>query len=141
MKKLTFLLAALVILSSLTCLAADKAVVMIKGKRISVEVPRTEKERNAGLMFRKYLGPNKGMLFVYNREHSLSYWMKNTSIPLSIAFIDKEQRIVSIQKMEPLDPLKHYFCPVMCKYALEVNQGFFEENGIQVGDLVEFQGL
>ena len=141
MKKLTIFLAILIILSSLSCFSADKPAVIIKGKRISVEVPRTIEEMNRGLMFRKSLGSDEGMLFIFDKEKYQSFWMKNTSIPLSIAFINKEKRIVSIQKMKPLDITMHYLPPVKCKYALEVNQGFFEKNDIQVGDLVEFQRL
>ena len=75
----------------------------LKEKKIRVEVVRTEGEKAKGLMFREKLGKNEGMLFVYEREETLSFWMKNTRIPLSIAFIAKNGKIVDIQNKEKLD--------------------------------------
>jgi uncharacterized membrane protein (UPF0127 family) len=78
------------------------------------------------------------MLFVYEVEQYLSFWMKNTSIPLSIAFIDSKGRITDILDMKPFDDEQPNYVssgPVM--YALEVNQGFFDERGVKVGDHAE----
>jgi uncharacterized membrane protein (UPF0127 family) len=141
MRKLALLLAAVILLSLQACHAADKTVVIIKGKQIQVEVPRTKEEITKGLMFREFLGHDEGMLFVFEKDVYPTFWMKNTTIPLSLAFIDKDKIIISIQKMKPLDTTIRYYSPSKCRYALEVNQGFFEENGIQVGDVVEFKGL
>jgi hypothetical protein len=107
----------------------------IKGKTIRVEVARTEREKEKGLMFRERLGKDGGMLFVYGEEETLSFWMKNTRIPLSIAFIDKRGKIVDIQEMEPFS-LQTYVSSSPAKYALEMNQGWFTRNGIHVGDSV-----
>ena len=71
--------------------------------RVRVEVADDPAERAKGLMNRTTLGKNRGMLFVYPEERELSFWMKNTLIPLSIAFIDWERRIIDIQDMKPLD--------------------------------------
>ncbi|MGB3632459.1 MAG: DUF192 domain-containing protein, partial [Rubrobacteraceae bacterium] len=91
-----------------------------------------------GLMNRTSLGEDRGMLFVFEEEATLSFWMKNTLIPLSVAYIDSEGRIVDIQKMEPLDDdPPHYASAEPAQYALEVNQGFFEERGVEVGDMAE----
>ena len=68
----------------------------IKGKKIRVEVVRTEDEKARGLMFRDKLGTDEGMLFVYEKEEFLTFWMKNTPLPLSIAFIDQKGKIVDI---------------------------------------------
>jgi uncharacterized membrane protein (UPF0127 family) len=76
------------------------------------------------------------MLFVYDHEQVLSFWMKDTLIPLSIAYIDVEGRIVDIQDMQPLDETSHPSAKP-AQYALEVNQGFFEGRGVMVGDMVE----
>ena len=108
----------------------------IKGKKIKVEVVRTEKEKEKGLMFRESLGKDEGMLFIYDREEMLSFWMKNTRIPLSIAFIDQQGRIVDIQDMEPFS-LRTRVSARPAQYALEVNQGWFKKNGIDVGDVVK----
>jgi uncharacterized membrane protein (UPF0127 family) len=107
----------------------------IKGKTIKVEVARTEREQEKGLMFRERLGKDEGMLFVYGEEETLSFWMKNTRIPLSIAFIDKKGKIVDIQDMEPFS-LQTHASSSPAKYALETNQGWFKRNGIHVGDSV-----
>ena len=69
----------------------------IKGKNIKVEVVRTDQEKAKGLMFRENLEKDEGMIFVYGREEYLSFWMKNTRIPLSIAFLDKTGKIVDIR--------------------------------------------
>ena len=107
----------------------------IKGKTIKVEVVRTEKEKEKGLMFRERMGKDEGMLFVYERQERLSFWMKNTRLPLSIAFIDKKGKIVDIQDMEPFS-LRTHASSSPAKYALETNQGWFKRNGIHVGDSV-----
>ena len=107
----------------------------LKEKKIKVEAVRTEGEKAKGLMFREKLGKNEGMLFVYEREEVLSFWMKNTRIPLSIAFIAKNGKIVDIQDMEPFN-LQSHVSARPAQYALEVNQGWFKKNGIEVGDSV-----
>jgi uncharacterized protein len=105
---------------------------------VRVEVADDLAEQAKGLMDRTTLGENRGMLFVYPQERELSFWMKNTLIPLSIAFIDSESRIIDIQNMKPLDDKPpHYVSAEPAQYALEVNQGFFEERGVRVGDRVE----
>ena len=78
------------------------------------------------------------MLFVYAEPEILTFWMKNTRMPLSIAFIDAAGRVVGIQKMNPFPTTTVYASSVPALYALEVNQGWFEENGVGVGDVVEF---
>lgn len=108
----------------------------IEGKTIKVEVARTEKEQERGLMFRERMGKDEGMLFVYEREEMLSFWMKNTRLPLSIAFIDKGGRIVDIQDMEPFS-LETHTSAYPARYALEMNRGWFAREGIKVGDLVK----
>jgi len=113
------------------------ALLMIKGKKLNAQVARTEREKARGLMFRESLGQDEGMLFVYEREEILSFWMKNTPLPLSIAFIDQQGKIVDIQDMEPFS-LRTHFSARPAQYALEVNKGWFQRNGINVGDLVKF---
>jgi uncharacterized protein len=110
------------------------------GKKVEVRVEVADDlfERARGLMYRTALGENRGMLFVYPDERKLSFWMKNTLIPLSIAFIDSERRIVDIQDMKPLDDRPpHYVSSEPVQYALEVNRGFFERRSVRVGDRVE----
>jgi uncharacterized membrane protein (UPF0127 family) len=102
---------------------------------VRVEIADTDAERARGLMGRTALAEDRGMLFVYPDEEVRSFWMKDTLIPLSIAFIDSEGRIVDIKDMKPLDDdPPHYVSAEPARYALEVNQGFFEEHGVKVGD-------
>jgi uncharacterized membrane protein (UPF0127 family) len=107
----------------------------INGKKIQVEVARTEDEKARGLMFRESLGKDDGMLFAYDREEFLTFWMKNTLIPLSIAFIDRRGKIVDIQDLEPFS-LNTHVSALPAQYALEMNKGWFKRNGVGVGDLV-----
>ncbi|MBA2535247.1 MAG: DUF192 domain-containing protein, partial [Rubrobacter sp.] len=103
-----------------------------------VEVADDPFERTKGLMYRKALGEDRGMLFVFSREQPLSFWMNNTLIPLSVAYIDSEGRITDILNMKPLDDKPpHYVSSESVQYALEVNQGFFKERGVTVGDHTE----
>ena len=106
-------------------------------KEIWVEVAITPEERAKGLMGRKYMGKDDGMLFIFEKEDYHSFWMKNTFIPLSIAFIDKNGRIVSIQDMEPLS-LQSHTPPEPILYALEMKKGWFSKYGIKEGDVVKF---
>jgi uncharacterized membrane protein (UPF0127 family) len=108
---------------------------------VRVEVADDIFEQARGLMDRTTLGENRGMLFVYPEEQKLSFWMRNTLIPLSIAFIDSERRIIDIQDMKPLDDVPpSYVSAEPAQYALEVNQGFFEKRSVKVGDRVELPG-
>jgi len=109
-----------------------------KKVEVQVEIADNLFEQARGLMYRKALGEDRGMLFVYTEERELSFWMKNTRIPLSIAYIDSGGRIVDILDMKPLDDEPpHYVSSEPVQYALEVNQGFFEKRGVKVGDHVE----
>ena len=93
-------------------------------------------EKEKGLMFRKKLDKNSGMLFVYGSKRYLYYYMKNTFIPLDIAFIDEYFTIIDIQSMEPLDETSIRSAQESM-YALEVNRGFFDRVGLKVGDKIK----
>lgn len=108
----------------------------IKEKVIRAEVVRTEQEKARGLMFREKLDGDEGMIFVYGKEEYLTFWMKNTRIPLSIAFLDKNGKILDIQDMVPFS-LKTHVSAFPAQYALEVNQGWFKQNGIIIGDVAK----
>lgn len=105
---------------------------------VDVEIAETPEERAKGLMNRKSLPDDAGMLFVYFEPVRGGFWMKDTLIPLSIAFIDEEETIVQIIDMEPCakEPCRIYEPDVDYVAALEVNQGAFGEWGIGVGDTV-----
>lgn len=115
----------------------QKIPIYIKGKEILVEVAKSPEERAQGLMGRKHLGKDQGMLFIFDREDYHGFWMKDTLIPLSIAFMDREGRIVGITDMEPLT-LQSHLPPRPILYALEMNKGWFSANKIRVGDIMRF---
>lgn len=107
-------------------------------KNLHVEIVQNDEERMRGLMFRKQLGEDEGMLFVFEEARIQYFWMRNTFIPLDIAFIDANGKIIDIQRMEPLDETKSYASPAPVPYVLEVNAGWFARNGIAVGENVKF---
>jgi uncharacterized protein len=108
---------------------------------VRVEIADSPDEQATGLMNRTALAEDRGMLFVFPEEEVRSFWMKNTLIPLSIAYMDSEGRIVDIQDMKPLDDEEpHYVSAEPARYALEVNRGFFDERGVEVGDRAELPG-
>lgn len=115
----------------------DLVPIRVAGIEVMVEIADDNEERSRGLMHRESLPEDQGMLFVYTDERTLSFWMRNTLIPLDIAYIDREGRIVDIQQMEPQDSTTHpSAAPAM--YALEMNQGWFEAHDVEVGDRIEF---
>ena len=100
---------------------------------VTAEVARTDGERAQGLMHRESIGEDAGMIFVFPDNALRSFWMQNTYIPLDIAFMDPSFKIVDIQQMDPMTTDPHDSrAPAM--FALEVNQGWFEAHGVQVGD-------
>jgi uncharacterized membrane protein (UPF0127 family) len=102
---------------------------------MTVELARTDAERTQGLMHRKTLADGAGMLFIFDRDQILSFWMKNTLIPLSVAFISKEGRILEIRDMEALDETS-VRSSRSARYALEAPQGWFDRVGIKTGDIL-----
>ena len=108
----------------------------VAGQQFDVELAVTPEQRREGLMYRDRLGEREGMLFVFEQEEMLSFWMRNTPLPLSIAFIDARGVIVHITDMVPFSEVP-VSSQVPARFALEVNQGAFERAGVAVGDLVE----
>lgn len=99
---------------------------------IHAEVANTFESRAQGLMFRKYLGANEGMLFVFPQVEKPCMWMKNTLIPLSVAFLDTQGKIVSISEMQPQTEDSH--CAAgPAKFALEMGGGWFSAKGLKPG--------
>ncbi len=125
---------------TLACpLELPAATILIKGHRLAVELATTPKARVCGLSHRIKLPENHGMLFIYPTLGPRTFWMKDTHIPLSIAFIDDSGRILSIQPMTPMQTDERYRSPQPVRYSLEVNQGWFDRHGIGVGDFIEMK--
>lgn len=99
---------------------------------IHAEVAYTQDTRAQGLMFRKHLRQNEGMLFVFPQADTYCMWMKNTFVPLSVAFADGKGRIVSVSEMEPQTETSHC-AAAPAKFALEMSKGWFAAKGIKPG--------
>jgi len=115
------------------------ATINIKGHTLTVELATTPTSRSCGLSHREELPDNHGMLFVFAEHRNHTFWMKDTSIALSIAFLDDSGQIFSIQDMTPIQTAEQYSSGSPASYALEVNQGWFRRHGIEVGDVVEIK--
>ncbi|POQ98201.1 hypothetical protein AU468_14290 [Alkalispirochaeta sphaeroplastigenens] len=128
--------------SLLSCSSGEphRVALEVGGHTFQVELARTEEERARGLMFREELGPDEGMLFIFPDSAIRAFWMKNTPLPLSIAYISARGVILEIRHMEPfsLEPVQARH-PL--KFALEVNQGRFQELGILPGARVDLSPL
>jgi uncharacterized protein len=131
------LAAALLALAPLASAQAPLPVTQVKiaGHALRVEVAVTDAQRSRGLMHRDKLAKNDGMLFVFDDPGYHTMWMMNTLIPLSVAFVDGEGRILNILDMEPqtLDP---HAAAGPARYAVETNKGWFAQRRIKAGDLV-----
>lgn len=110
----------------------------IAGKKIDVYLAESLEERAEGLMYVQDndLKNDEGMFFVFEEESYLMFWMKNTYIPLDIAFIDKNGKIVNIKTMKPHDQ-SQYASDKPAKFALEMKAGWFEKNNIKAGDMAD----
>jgi hypothetical protein len=101
--------------------------------RIEAELAATPETRQVGLMQRREMAPQRGMVFVFTEDARHCMWMKNTLIPLSVAFVDRDGRIVNIEDMQPRTETNH--CAARpARYALEMNLGWFAGKGIKAGD-------
>lgn len=121
----------------------EKQKIRIGSKTITVEVAKSTEQHQRGLMFRNSLPENSGMLFVFDNEQTLSFWMKNTFIDLSIAYIDKNKKIIDIQEMKATNQmmvgdLPNYPSAKPALYALEMNKLWFARNKVKAGHSLTF---
>ena len=143
MKKLILIITAFFLLTPfLSCKTKKLPVKDIKIIRqdgtefiVQAEIAEKTEDRNHGFMERKTIPDGTGMLFVFERDQILSFWMKNTPHPLSIAYIDSKGKIRDIFDMTPYS-LSSIVSTVSVRYALEVPQGWYKKNGITTGDSV-----
>ncbi|HEY1406377.1 MAG TPA: DUF192 domain-containing protein [Spirochaetota bacterium] len=108
---------------------------------VNLELACSESEHTYGLMYRDKLDENSGMLFVFPDDGYRNFWMKNTRIPLSIAYIDAKGKILEIYDMKPLDTSITYPSKFACRYALEVNKGWFKKHNIRTGSVLFIEGI
>jgi hypothetical protein len=122
---------------TLACpLELPTATIAIKGHSLVVELAATPAARTCGLSHRRDLPQSRGMLFIFPSSRPETFWMKDTFIPLSIAFVDDAGQIMNIQNMMPVQTDELYSSQGPARYAIEVNQGWFENHGIAAGDQV-----
>lgn len=100
--------------------------------RIEAEVAASDRDRQLGLMNRREMPPQRGMLFVFDHENTHCMWMRNTLLPLSVAFMDAKGVIINIEDMKPQTEDNHC-AKVPARYALEMNVGWFAQRGIKPG--------
>ncbi len=125
-----------------TAVTFQKKKIKIQNQILIVEIADTETKAFQGLMFRKKLGSNEGMLFIFKDEQLRTFWMKNTFLPLDIGFFSSDKKLVNKQSMKPvqseMEKPESYSSGVPAQYVLEVNQNWFEKNKIQTGQTFSF---
>ena len=111
------------------------------GFGVTTELALTDEERQRGLMYREKMNPDQGMLFIFEEEGYYSFWMANMKLPLDILWLDKERRIVHIEKRVP--PCRQFPCPSYspkspARYVLELVEGTADEHKLRLYDRLEF---
>ena len=113
-----------------------RTTLVLDGKKLGVQIARSERELAIGLMSRISMPADEGMVFIFPQAATQCFWMRNTLIPLSVAFIDAQGRIINLADMQPLSDDAH--CSLKpAQFVLEANQGWFKKNGIKAGIKIE----
>ena len=105
-------------------------------KEVVAEQAITSRQVQTGMMFRKEMGEDEGMLFIFGQPHQPAFWMRNTLLPLSLAYIDPNGTILEIHEMKPLDETSVPAASDQVQYVLEMKPGWFERNKIAVGTVM-----
>lgn len=119
-----------------TPLPLPTAQITVGDATLHVEIARTPQEHARGLMFRQSLPEDCGMLFVFDDDNFRRFWMRNTFIPLSIAFVRSDGTICNILDMEPHDEKGNYWSTERVRFAIEANRGWFARHGVRATDRV-----
>lgn len=136
-KKIIFPFLIIIISFSCNSSSMEKVEIIIGGENFIVEVARKPEDLKNGLMYRDKLGEREGMLFAYDHDKPLRFWNNNVNFPLALAFITKTGMIVQIEHMKTDDPSSIY-SKYSVRYALEVNDGIFQELGVCIKDYILF---
>lgn len=144
--KIVFFLIFSAICDTAFSLNFPKEPVRLNGKTYILEVAKTPDQHETGLMRRRSLGEDEGMLFVFDQQRILKFWMKNTLIDLDIGYFDKFGRLIEVQQMQSVGesytgPLTSYPSAKPARYAIEMNKGWFKKNNINTGALLVFPVL
>ena len=118
--------------------AASTVAVVAGDHRIEAEVADTADSRATGLMYRTAMPADHGMLFVFPGDGNHCMWMRNTYLPLSVAFLDNQARVINVAEMVPQTDTSHC-APRPARYALEMHGGWFAQHGIVVGTRLQFR--
>jgi len=136
------MLLILILLALAGCAAGKQEPwVELRGQRFTVEIAADDASRTRGLMFRHELAPDRGMLFIFEREQPLAFWMRNTYIPLDILYFDNQRRLVSMSQRTPpcrSEQCPHYPSKGPARYTLEIASGRAAELGVKTGDELVF---
>lgn len=120
----------------------NKEKIKLNGQILTVEIAKSDAQHERGLMYRKSLPENGGMLFIFAAEGLRYFWMKNTYIDLSIGYFDKNKSLVDIQEMTATSMMETrpppYPSAKPAMYALEMNKGWFAKNKVKIGQKFEF---
>jgi uncharacterized membrane protein (UPF0127 family) len=120
----------------------ERSKIILAGKTLTVELAKTAEQHEQGLMLRKKMPDQEGMLFVFPDEQVRYFWMKNTIIDLSIGYFDQNRVLIDIQEMKATSMMEtrppSYPSAKPAMYALEMNKGWFAKNGIKIGQKFEF---
>ena len=135
-----WLVGSFLLVGSLAAQELRTETLTIRFFQVTAEIAQTPQERAKGLMGRKFLPPNHGMLFVFESPGRQCFWMRNTPLPLTIAFIDAQGKITSFADMAPFSDESHC-STVPVPFALEMEQGWFKKRGVLVGDSVTLPKL
>lgn len=151
MKIFAITLVSIIFLQSL-CLGAskkndiifDKKYIYLAGKLIHAEIADTPEKSERGLMFRTKIGPNSGMLFIFDDERPRSFWMKNTFIPLDIGYFNSKKELIDVQTMTPVTSEMQLDIPTYpskgpAMYALELPKGWFSKHKIRLKERFSFK--
>lgn len=115
--------------------------ITVGGKTVDMQLAITPSENQRGLMHRKEMPKDAGMLFLYDRPQRMSFWMKNTHIPLDIGFFTPDGTLDQVRQMYPLDENTVLSRSENLQFALEMNQGWFAENKVRPGATIDFEAL
>ena len=122
--------------------ALPTKIIKVGNHALKVELALTAEDQQRGLMKRKKLTDKEGMLFVFDEEKPVHFWMKDTFIPLSIGFFDEDKKLFQIEDMEPASPMDleppTTKSKKPAKYALEVSRGWFKKNKIKIGEKLNY---
>jgi hypothetical protein len=132
----TLLVALFLTASASVAAALPEVTLSIGAHKLTAEVAATDSSRSTGLMHRRMMPENRGMLFVFQSVALHGMWMMNTYLPLSVAFVDRDGVIINIADMEPHTQTTHG-ATRPAKYALEMNKGWFAKRGVKPGDRIE----